>query len=241
MSRKLSITWNKQPPREVAGKLEYYEIDLHQSYGLLSDPDRQDYAQVKTHFSYSVVKNGKFFPETQSRVRTVYGPPNEVYDYHMKNANASKEMFVRAWQVAKDRDLSSLTVFPYKPAYINEKISEEINKTYYGGAKEFAEKAGKDYSNVFKELKGTRKISLQQAIDYAEVLKCDPVDLLFEKLRTKVWASVNFLNRIGTSTRLYYQAGQLKFYDEDKFTTVPRHIWRPDIRCVTVEVKDLFR
>ena len=198
MRRNISITWNKQPPREVAGKLEYYEIDLHQNYGLLSDPDSQDRATNKTHFSYSVVKNGKFFPETQSRVRTVSGSPNVVYDYHMKNANASKEMFVRAWQVAKDRDLSSLTVFPYKPAYVNEKISEEINKTYYGGAK--VEKAGKDYSNVFKELKGTRKISLQQAIDYAEVLKCDPVDLPFEKLRTKVWASVNFLNRIGTST-----------------------------------------
>jgi len=229
MSKKISITWSKAPPKEVAGKLEYYEIDLHQSYGLLSDPDRQDYAQVKTHFSYSIVKNGKFFPETQTRTRTVYGPPNEVYDYHMKNANASKEMFVRAWQVAKDRDLSSLTVFPYKPAYVNEKISEEINKTYYGGAKEFAEKAGKDYSNVFKELKGTRKISLQQAID-----------LLFEKLRTKVWASVNFLNRIGTSTGYNYQAGQLKFYDEDKFTTVPRHIWRPDIRCVTVRSEGSF-
>jgi len=240
MSKKISITWSKAPPKEVAGKLEYYEIDLHQSYGLLSDPDRQDYAQVKTHFSYSIVKNGKFFPETQTRTRTVYGPPNEVYDYHMKNANASKEMFVRAWQVAKDRDLSSLTVFPYKPAYVNEKISEEINKTYYGGAKEFAEKAGKDYSNVFKELKGTRKISLQQAIEYAEVLKCDPVDLLFEKLRTKVWASVNFLNRIGTSTGYNYQAGQLKFYDEDKFTTVPRHIWRPDIRCVTVRSEGSF-
>lgn len=240
MSRNISITWNRQPPREVAGKLEYYEIDLHQNYGLLSDPDSQDRATVKTHFSYSVVKNGKFFPETQSRVRTVSGSPNVVYDYHMKNANASKEMFVRAWQVAKDRDLSSLTVFPYKPAYVNEKISEEINKTYYGGAKEFAEKAGKDYSNVFKELKGTRKISLQQAIDYAEVLKCDPVDLLFEKLRTKVWASVNFLNRIGTSTGYNYQAGQLKFYDEDKFTTVPRHIWRPDIRCVTVRSEGSF-
>jgi len=128
MSKKISISWNKSPPKEVAGKLEFYEIDLHQNYGLLSDPDRQDHATVKTHFSYSIVKNGKFFPETQSRVRTVYGTPSEVYDYHMKNANASKEMFVRAWQVAKDRDLSSLTVFPYKPAYVNEKISEEINK-----------------------------------------------------------------------------------------------------------------
>ena len=61
MSKKISITWNKAPPKEVAGKLEFYEIDLKQNYGLLNDPD-QDYAQVKTHFSYQIVRKGKFFP-----------------------------------------------------------------------------------------------------------------------------------------------------------------------------------
>ena len=34
----------------------------------------------------------------------------------------------------------------------------EINKTFYGGAKEFAEKSKKDYSNIHKEIKGKRKI-----------------------------------------------------------------------------------
>ena len=60
MSKKISITWNKAPPKEVAGKLEYYEIDLKQNYGLLNDPD-QDYAQVKTHFSFQIVKKRKVF------------------------------------------------------------------------------------------------------------------------------------------------------------------------------------
>ena len=37
MSKKISITWNKAPPKEVAGKLEFYEIDLKQNYGLLNE------------------------------------------------------------------------------------------------------------------------------------------------------------------------------------------------------------
>ena len=41
--------------------------------------------------------------------------------------------------------------------------------------------AGKDFSNVYRELKGQRKISLDQAMQYSKVLMCDPVDLLFEK------------------------------------------------------------
>lgn len=232
MSRNLSIKWSKAPPREVAGKLEQYEVELKQNYGLLADKNK-DYATVKTLFSYEVLRSNGL-KEVQNRTRTVFGPPNEVYDYHLKHSNASREMFERAWQVAKDKNLDSLTVFPYKPAYINEKLSSEINKMYYGGAKEFAEKNNKDYSNIFKELKGTRKISLQQAIEYAKFLNCDPVDLLFEKLRTKVWASVDFINSIGTSTGYTYQEGQLKFFGEDKFTSVPRNIWRPDVRCVTV-------
>lgn len=239
MNRKLSITWDKPPPKEVAGKLNYYEVELNQSYGLLDDGSK-DFATVKTTFSYYVVKPNKFFGETITRERKVFGPPNEVYDYHMKNASASKEEFARAWQIAKDKNLNSLTVYPFTPAYINEKLSDEISKTYYGGAKEFAEKSKKDYSNIFKELKGTRKISLQQAIEYAKFLNCDPVDLLFEKLRTKVWATVDFTNRLGTSTGYTYRAGQIKFLDEDKFTTVPRNIWQPDIRCVAVRSEGSF-
>ena len=59
---KFSIKWNKAPPSGIAGKLEYFDIELRQNYGLLED----DYAQVKSHFSYQTVKKGKFFPETEN-------------------------------------------------------------------------------------------------------------------------------------------------------------------------------
>ena len=67
-------------------------------------------------------------------------------------------MFERAWQVAKNKNLDSLTVFPFKQAYTSEKLQYEINNTFYGGAKEFAEKSKKDYSNIHKELKVKKNI-----------------------------------------------------------------------------------
>ena len=234
---KLSISWNKKPPTEVAGKLEYFDIEVRQNYGLLEN----DYASVKTHFSYQIsvgVSNPRI--ETVSRVRTVSGTPKEVYDYHYERSSASRDMFERAWQVAKRKNLDSLTVFPYKPAYTNEKLSDEINKTFYGGAREFAEKSKRDYSNIYKEIKGKRKISLNQAIDYSKTLNCDPAKLLFEDLQTKVWADVDFLHSRANANEVVYHAGQLKFLGEDKFTKVPRDIWRPLIRCVTVRSKGSF-
>ena len=120
---KFSVIWNKKPPTEVAGKLEYFDIELRQNYGLLSD----DYAIVKTTFSYQVQRG---LPHknlvTESRVRTVSGSPKEVYDYHYERSSASRGMFEKAWNTAKRKNLDSLTVFPYKPAYTNEKLSEEI-------------------------------------------------------------------------------------------------------------------
>ena len=233
---KLSIQWNKKPPAGIAGKLEYYSIDLRQQSGLLED----DYATVTSHFSYQVQKKGKFFLETEVRKRTVSGTPKEVYDYHYENANASRDMFLSAWRVAKNKNLDSLTVFPYKPAYTNEKLHQEIQKTFYGGAKEFAEKSNKDYSNIHKELAGKRKISLNQAIEYAKVLNCDPTKFLFEDLNTKVWASVDFLHGRSNANEVVYPPGQLKFLAEDKYTKVPRDIWRPLIRCVTVRSKGSY-
>lgn len=231
---KLSISWNRKPPEGIAGKLEYYEISVNQKYGLLNDP-ADDYASVDTHFAYTLL-NGR----VEVRKRSVTGSPKEVYDYHYERANASRDMFLRAWKVAKNRNLDALTVFPYKPAYTNEKLHEEIQKTFYGGAKEFAEKSNKDYSNIHKEIKGKRKISLNQAIEYSKFLNCDPAKLLFEDLQTKVWASVDFLHGRSNANEVVYPAGQLKFLGEDKFTNVPRDIWRPLIRCVTVRSKGSY-
>ena len=111
---KLSISWNKKPPTEVAGKLEYYDIEVRQNYGLLSD----DYASVKTHFSYQIsvgVANPRM--ETVSRIRTVTGTPKEVYDYNYDSSIASRDMFVRGWKTAQNKNLEQSILrcenFPY--------------------------------------------------------------------------------------------------------------------------------
>ena len=63
---------------------------------------------------------------------------------------------------------------------------------------------------------------------------------MFEDLQTKVWADVDFIHSRSNANEVVYPAGQLKFLGEDKFTNVPRDIWRPLIRCVTVRSKGSF-
>ena len=46
-------------------------------------------------------------------------------------------------------------------------------------------KSKKDYSNIFKEIKGKRKIKFKQAIEYSKALNCDPAKLLFEETNVK--------------------------------------------------------
>ena len=235
MSKKLFIDYIPKKKFDTAGKVERFEIEINKNYGLLSDPN-DGHAKVITFFSHKEFKSSGV-AETVTSKRIVAGPPNEVYHYHYNRTNAARDLFLKAWKTAKDKNFSHLTAFPYKPAYINEKLSEFIQDKYYGGAKEFAEKTNRNYANIHKEIQGKRQISHKQAIEYAKALNIDPVDLLFEKQKTKLWAEVNFLNRIGTSTDYYYRPGQLKFFGEDKFVTVPRDIYKPNIRCVTVNTK----
>ena len=44
--------------------------------------------------------------------------------------------------------------------------------------RKFAEKIDKDYSVLFRELKGQRQLTLKQAVEYAKELDCDPIEAL---------------------------------------------------------------
>ena len=97
---KLSISWNKKPPTEVAGKLEYFDIEVRQNYGLLED----DYASVKTHFSYQIsvgVSNPRM--ETVSRKELFLVHQKKFTIIIMKDANASRNMFeIAKWISCKE-------------------------------------------------------------------------------------------------------------------------------------------
>ncbi len=233
MNKKLSISYEPKLP-SGAGKVISYEVKIFKNYnntGLLaSDKKVSDNAQVTTHLDFEVLKKGKKVTEHIKRI--VFGPLAEVYSFHIKLANASTDLFMRAWETANRKNLAYLKTFPFPQASTAEKLNTQIYDNFLD-AREFAKKAGKDFSNVYRELKGQRKISLDQAMQYSQVLMCDPVDLLFEKLSVQIWGTVNLQNSIWQK-EYQYSPCQIKT-QSDVYTYVPRDIYKPNVMCVRVK------
>ena len=100
--------------------------------------------------------------------------------------------------------------------------------------KDFAKAANKNSGNVYRELKGTRPISIEQAINYSKTLNCDPVKILFKDLRTKVWGNVDTCNH--SETYRYVDACEIfvRLKEEQKSVLVPRDIYQENIECFKI-------
>jgi len=103
---------------------------------------------------------------------------------------------------------------------------------------EIAERVGIHYSMVQKQMRDERDITRDHAIAYAKVFGCDPADMLFAPPQIPIWAYVDFL-RVNDAD-LPFNAGELipaKSYagvKENQYVTVPRDIYRPDVKAVQV-------
>ena len=81
-----------------------------------------------------------------------------------------------------------------------EKLLNNALKERDMSAKDLAEQMEK--ANVQKEsttythTSGARAISREVAIKYSEILKCDPVDLMFNKVTIPVWGKVNLMQPV---------------------------------------------
>lgn len=80
-------------------------------------------------------------------------------------------------------------------------------------------------------------MSRETAIEYAEKLNCDPVDLMFNKLTIPVWAKANTLKTVELDT--YYEPCKLFSYYADKpdRTIVPRDLYRSDLKAIQIDAK----
>ena len=94
-------------------------------------------------------------------------------------------------------------------------------------------------STTYTHTSGSRAISREVALKYAEILKCDPVDLMFNKMTIPVWGKVNLMTPVNMEK--VYSAGEIYSYAADagdtEITIVPRDLWRSDIKAVKVDAK----
>lgn len=143
----------------------------------------------------------------------------------------NKENFINEWTFEKSEYQKKLLSSHFSIADTAEQLSTQLHINNFDD-KSFADKADKNFSNVWKEVRGKRNISIDQAIHYSQILNCDPVDLLFNELRCEVWGAVDLLsaNELGDHN---YVPGEVWYYDNET-VTVPRDIYRPSIKAIKI-------
>lgn len=143
----------------------------------------------------------------------------------------NKENFISEWTFEKNEYQKKLLSGHFSIADTAEQLSTQLHINNFDD-KSFADKADKNFSNVWKEVRGKRNISIDQAIHYSQILNCDPVDLLFNELRCEVWGAVDLLsaNELGDHN---YVPGEVWYYDNET-VTVPRDIYRPSIKAIKI-------
>ena len=143
-----------------------------------------------------------------------------------------KDDFIDTWKFEKTEYQNKILKNTFAPADTAEQLSTQLHINNFD-TKKFAEKSDKNFANIWKEVRGQRKISIDQAINYSKVLNCDPVDLLFEELKCQVWGAVDLLS--AQSLGEYdYVPGQVWTYDTE-IVTVPRDIYRPSIKAIKIK------
>ena len=94
-------------------------------------------------------------------------------------------------------------------------------------------------STTYTHTSGSRAISREVAIKYSEILKCDPVDLMFNKVTIPVWGKVNVMHNV--ELEKIYEAGEIYSYAttvaDTEIAIVPRDLWRSDIKAIKVDAK----
>ena len=100
-------------------------------------------------------------------------------------------------------------------------------------------KAEQKESTTYTHTSGARAISREVALKYSEILKCDPVDLMFNKITIPVWGKVNLMQPVDLEKT--YSAGEIYTYAanvaDTEITIVPRDLWRSDIKAIKVDAK----
>ena len=178
---------------ELKKHVSKIEVDIKQLPGLLDGEKDADWSTVTITYGY--IQPGKTILEGYTEAEEViYGPQDKVYNHIVAYYPEAARMFIDTWNTAKHKNLRSLTNI--RSPFLRSSTAQKLNEEFYKSErdpKQFAEKLKKDKANIYNELKGKRKISVEQALEYSKEFGCDPVKLLFEDLTTECWGNVDLL------------------------------------------------
>jgi len=188
-------------------------------------------------FTYKKKSNQK--PEDQKKLH-LYGEEGIVYKRAIdiigrkKNPMNAKQMlnkFVHEFNTTKFMAQDPFSGSPHT-------LLGRAIKDTGASTRAFAEGTGINSATLYHHVRGGREISRDVAVEYAEKLGCDPVDLMFEKKSIPVWSKCNLLKVTALDDN--YSPGRLYSYAADENlerVVVPRDIFRSDIKAIKVEAK----
>ena len=246
----LVFEWKKLPHQDIYfSELKSYIskiiVELKQLKGLQDgekpkkEKKAEDFAIVRMYYSYPEPNTTILGGNTLEAEEEICGPQDKVFNHIINNYHQASEYFLRTWDMAKNEVLRNNYLklkSPFITASTSQKLTEEFYKSKIN-PKKFAEKLNKDKSNIFKELKGDRKISIDQALQYSKEFGCDPVSLLFEDVTTELWGSVDFYNAVVLDENYY--SGRI-IPQPTKVVKVPREIYSPDVKAVQIQTKGSY-
>ena len=213
----------------IVAELEDFAIVRTAPKGLLGTP------MADVLFTYKRKSNQKI--EDQKKLH-LYGEEGIVYKRALdiisrkKNPMHSKQMIGRFNHEFHTTKFSAQDYFFGTPHTL---LGRAIQKTG-ASTRQFAEKSGIKAATLYHHVSGGREVSRDVAVEYAEKLGCDPVDLMFEKKSIPVWSKCNLLK--STALEDDYAPGRLFSYAADENlerVVVPRDIFRSDIKAIKVE------
>ena len=177
--------------------------------------------------------------DVQQKRLHLYGEEGAVYQRCIDIISRKKNERQRHEMMDKFVDEFNLTKFTTNqttsPGTL---LGRAIENTGYT-ARQFAEKTGLKAPTLYHHVSGGREISREIAMEYADKLNCDPVDLMFDKKICPVWAKVDLLKP--TELEDTYSPGRLFSYaiEDDDFENVivPRDLYREDIKAIKITAR----
>ena len=215
----------------IVAELDDFAIVRTAPKGLLGIP------MADVLFTYKRKSNQKL--EDQKKLH-LYGEEGIVYKRAIdiigrkKNPMHAKQMVGRFVHEFNTTKFSAQDYFFGSPHTL---LGRAIQKTG-ASTRQFAEKSGIKAATLYHHVSGGREVSRDVAVEYAEKLGCDPVDLMFEKKTIPVWSKCNLLK--STALEDDYAPGRLFSYAATlnlETVVVPRDIFRSDIKAIKVEAK----
>jgi hypothetical protein len=177
--------------------------------------------------------------DAQQKHLHLYGPEGLVWKRAIDIISRKKNHRQRAEMIDKFNKAFEETKFtPFSSTPSGTLLGRAIKNTGFT-ARQFAEKTGLKAPTLYHHVSGGREISREIAMEYAEKLNCDPVDLMFDKKMCPVWAKVDLLKAteledVYNPGRLFSYAAEAKDFEN---VIVPRDLYREDIKAIKITAR----